>query len=145
MPLRSADLRQALRPLFDPSSMPSEDAIRAWCEAYASYAGKAIAGPVTLPTGIQYIPTSGEFFTALDSAFRAMWTAAKWIGPGVTAVTAVVPPLQPYFAALSPAIMSSYDPEVAPSLIAEALHTYTLSITVTVTPATGTPFIVTLA
>jgi hypothetical protein len=52
--------------------------------------------------------------------------------------------LLPFMAAPSATLISSSDPQLAPSLIADALHTYTLSITVTLVPASGTPVIVPL-
>lgn len=144
MPLTSATLRAAIRPLFEPGTMPSSDVIGAWCRAYASYANGAIAGAVKLAAPL--VPPSGDgsFFNSLDSAFRTMWMSAVWVGPGVTAATTVVPPLQPVLLALSPTLTVSFDREQAATLIAEALHTYTLSITVTITPASGTPVIATL-
>lgn len=144
MPLTSAALRQAIRPLFDQASMPSSDAVGAWCRVYAPYVRDVIAGPVTLSAPLTPGSGSGTFFDALDAALRTMWTSAAWVGPGVTAVTTLVPPLQPLLLALSPTLLASFDPEQAASLIAEALHTYTLSIVVTVTPASGTPFIANL-
>jgi hypothetical protein len=113
-------------------------------QAYVSYAQSAIAGPVTLAS--LQPSASGPFsYDALDEALRTMWTAAVWVGPGVTAVTTIVPPVQPYLLAIAPPLLVSFDVEQAPTLIAEALHTYTLNVVVTVTPATGTPFAATVA
>lgn len=145
MPLAAPLIRKAIAPLFTKEGMPSDDPIGKWCAAYADAVKAVIAGPVKLAAGL--VPQHGAgdgFFGLLDAAFRTMWTTAVWVGPGVTAVTAVVPPLQPFLLALSPALMVSFDPELAPTLFAAALHTYTLSITVTITPPTGTPFIVPL-
>jgi hypothetical protein len=142
--LSRASLRQGIRSLFEPGTMPSDDVAGPWCSAYASYAVGALAGPVTLVGSLVPVSGKGPFFDILDSSFRAMWMSAVWAGPGVTAITTVVPPLQPSLQALIPQLMTSFDRELGPSLIAEAIHTYTLSIIVTVTPATGTPFTVTL-
>jgi hypothetical protein len=145
VPLAPPLIRQAIAPLFKQDGMPSDDPVGKWCSAYADAVKAVIAGPVKLAAGL--VPQHGGgpgFFVLLDTAFRTMWMSAAWVGPGVTAVTAVVPPLIPFLTALSPALMVSFDSELAPSLIAEALHTYTLSITVTITPPTGTPFIVPL-
>ncbi len=139
MPLSVQTLKQSLRPLFQPDTMPSKDVIGAWCKAYAPYASVATAGVVALPAGLVPSTASGEFFSALDTAFRTMWMSAAWVGPGVTAVTSVVPPLQPFLAALAPTLLTSYNREQGLSLIAEAIHTYTLSIVVAVTPPSGTP------
>lgn len=142
--LDAGNLRAALRPLFDPASMPSANALGVWVRSYAEYAKTAIAGPVALAAPLSS-PASGPFtFAALDSALQTMWMAAIWVGPGVTAVTTAVPPLTPLLVALAPSLIVSYDTELAPTLIAEALHTYTLSVVVTVTPATGSPFPATL-
>lgn len=124
--------------------MPGTDPLGAWMTAYVTYAQAAVAGPVTLAAPLTTV--SGPFtYDVLDSALRTMWTAAVWVGPGVSAVTTAVPPVQPFLQALAPSLLSSFDVELAPTLIAEALHTYTLSIVVTVTPATGTPFVATVA
>lgn len=143
--LTSAGLRAAIRPLFDPPTMPAADPLGGWMKAYASYAQDAIAGPVVLASPLVTQGTGLFTFDILDAALRAMWTAAAWIGPGVTAATTLVPPLSPLLLALTPTLVASYDPELAPTLIAEALHTYTLSVVVTVTPASGTPFPATIA
>lgn len=138
-------LRTALAPLFDPSGMPTGDPVAAWTQAYVKYAAAAIAGgtaPTTLEAGTA---TGPDFFTALDLALRTMWTAVAWVGPGLTGTTLLVPPLQPLIVPSAPAIIASSDPQVALSLIVAGLHTYTLSITVTVVPASGTPSVVPLA
>lgn len=137
--LLKADLKQVMKPLFDPRSMPSDDPVGDWCKAYAIYAQKAMAGAVALSAPLVPSSVAGQFYVALDAALRKMWMTAIWIGPGVTAVTAVVPPVMPFLMALAPALISTFDPELAPSLIAEALHTYTLSIIVSVIPPTGAP------
>jgi hypothetical protein len=145
VPLAAPLIKRAIAPLFTKDGMPSEDPIGKWCTAYADAVKTVLAGPVKLAAGL--VPQHGGgdgFFGKLDAAFRTMWMSAVWVGPGVTAVTTVVPPLQPFLLALTPALITSFDRDIAPSLIAEALHTYTLSITVTVTPPTGTPFIVPL-
>lgn len=114
--------------------------VLAWTTAYVTYAAGAIAGGL-LPAAIVPVGADGpDFFTALDSALRQMWMAVAWASPGLTGVTTVVPPLQPLLAAPSATLFASSDPQLAPTLIADALHTYTLSIVVTVTPATGTPY-----
>lgn len=144
MPLTSAALRGAISSLFEQGTMPYDDAIFSWIKAYSSYTDGVIAGPVLLATPL--VPSAhGEFsFDALDAALRSLWMSAVWVGPGVVAVTSLVPPVQPFLAALTTTLNASFDRDLAPTLLSEALHTYTLSIAVTVTPATGTPFIVTL-
>ncbi len=137
--LLKGDLRQAMRHLFEPGTMPSDDPVRDWCTAYALYGQKALAGVAALSSPLVPGSAGGEFLDALDSAMRKMWMSAVWVGPGVTAATSVVPPLQPFLIALAPSLITSYDRELAPTLIAEALHTYTLSIVVSVVPASGTP------
>lgn len=144
MPLAAATLRQAMRSLFDSNTMPTGDPLGDWMRAYVSYAQSGIAGPVALAQDL--VVGSGPFtLDVLDAALRTMWTAAVWAGPGVTAVTSLVPPVQPLLLAIAPTLNASYDVELAPTLIAEALHTYTLSVVVTVTPATGAPFPATVA
>jgi len=141
--LNPATLRNALAPLFVPATMPRGDmqsCVQQWVSAYASYASAAIAGGL-LPAAIVPTTASGpDFFTALDQALRQMWMAVAWAAPGLVGVTTVVPPLQPFLVASAPTIFASSDPQLAPTLIADALHTYTLSIVVTVTPATGAPY-----
>ena len=140
MPLTSADLRQGIRHLFDSDSMPSSDAIGTWVAAYIPYAQAAVAGAAALSSPLPKTVGDGPlFFDQLDSALRTMWTGAVWAGPALTAVTTLVPPLQPFLATAISTLTTSYDREQAATLIAEALHTYTLSVVVTVTPASGTP------
>lgn len=142
----SADaLRGQIRPLFDPDTMPGPDPVLAWTKAYSAYAQTVLAGPVALAAPLAPVGGDGQFFDALEAALRSMWMTAAWVGPGVTASTTSVPPLRPLLDSLSPEIISSYDRELAPSLIAEAIHTYTLSIVVTVVPSSGTPFTANLA
>lgn len=135
-------LKRGLRPLFQPASMPvsAADAIIRWCLAYIPYAQAAVAGGV-VPVALSPVPASGPFYQALDDSFRLMWLATPWVGPPLTGVTAFVPPLVPFLEARRTALMQLRDPEQALSLIADALHTYTLSITVSVVPPTGTPTI----
>ncbi len=137
--LVKAELRQAMRPLFEPGTMPSDDPVGDWVKAYAVYAQKAIAGPVALSAPLVPSTAGGQFIVGFDAALRKMWMSAVWVGPGVTALTSVVPPVQPFILALAPTLITSFDREQAATLIAEALHTYTLSIVVSVVPASGTP------
>jgi hypothetical protein len=132
-------LRSALDPLFRGSTMPTDNAVGDWCRAYAEYAGDATAGVAVLAAPLESFGVPGPFLDALDQALRTMWMSAVWTGIGVTAATSLVPPVQPFISAVSPALLSSYDPDFGLTLIAEALHTYTLSITVSVVPASGTP------
>lgn len=125
--------------------MPGSNAVDAWVTAYARYAKDATAGVVALASPLSSAGGSGPmFFDRLDSALRSLWMSAVWAGPGVTALTTVVPPLQPFLAVASATLSTSLDRELAATLIAEALHTYTLSVVVTITPASGTPVIATL-
>ncbi len=120
------------------------DVIRMWSQAYCRYAQAAVAGG-TLPAGLIPQATDGpDFFTALDQSLRTVWMAVAWAGPGLVGTTLLVPPLLPFLLGPSATLFTSPDPQLALSLIADALHTYTLSITVTVVPATGTPLIVPL-
>lgn len=146
MPLAASDLRREIRSLFDPSGMPSSGAVEAWVRSYSRYAQSAAAGgAVTLGSPLSaVIPNGSSFFDQLDSALRSLWTSAVWVGPGVTAVTTAVLPLQPFITPVSSALNVSFDRELAATLIAEALHTYTLSVVVTITPASGTPVIATV-
>lgn len=142
--LSKSTLEQSLRPLFDPPTMPREDVVGAWCRAIIPYAQAAIAGPVALVAPLSPVSLNGDFLSSLDVALRTMWTSAVWAGPAVTAVTTLVPPVAPFVMASAPVLIVNSDPELGRKLIAEAIHTYTLSIVVTVTPATGTPFAVPL-
>lgn len=125
--------------------MKEGNSLSRWCSIYSTWASSAIAGPTVLSKPLTTATVvTGDFFDSLDASFRSMWMSAVWVGPGVTAITTVIPPLQPFLRSLSASLISSYDPELAPTLISTALHTYTLGITVTITPITGTPFIVPL-
>lgn len=145
MPLSPQRLRAALSPLFQDGTMPQAgpDAVARWGRAYATYAQDALAGG-TLPGPLVPQPVSGEFLQALDASLRAMWMAAVWTGPGLAGTTAVVPALVPYLLSHAGQLNRSFDRELALSLITEAVHTYTLSITVSVVPPSGTPSIVPL-
>jgi hypothetical protein len=135
----SADvLKSALRPLFSPSGMPKSalEALDLWAKAYASYAQSAIAGG-TFPAPLVPSAVSGPFFDALDQALRVMWMATAWAGPGLGGTTAVVPPLSLVLIAVGAGQLRNRDPEKALSAIVDALHTYTLGITVTVVTAAG--------
>jgi hypothetical protein len=140
-------LRQAIVPLFRPTTMPTgpvPDAVRQWVTAYVRYAQGAVAGG-TVPSTLVPVPgPSGLFFTSLDSALRTMWTAVAWTGPALIGTTLLVPPLSPALVLVSSQLMQSRDPDLALSLITGALHTYTLSITVSVVPPTGTAVVVPL-
>jgi hypothetical protein len=135
-------LRDSLDHLFRPKTMPKgpvPQAVLDWLTAYAKYGNDAVAGG-TLPSPLVPIPgPGGKFFDSLDSALRSMWSAVAWTGPTGTGVTLLVPPLGPSLNAVSGVLLKSRDSEQALSLITDALHTYTLSITVVVTPPTGTP------
>lgn len=147
MTLDPRKLRDSISPLFKPQTMPQGEVPQAvfdWLTAYAKYGNDAVAGG-TLPTPLVPIAgPNGRFFDSLDTALRGMWTTVSWSGPSGTGVTLLVPPLGPLLQSVSAVLIKSRDPEQALSLITDALHTYTLSITVTVTPPTGTPVTVPL-
>lgn len=135
----SADvLKSGIRPFFSPGGMPKSalEAIKSWSQAYAAYAQSALAGGV-VPAALAPVPVPGKFFDALDQTLKAMWMAAAWAGPALVGVTAVVPPLAPVLQAVGTSQLKNRDPEKALSAIADALHTYTLGIMVTVTTAAG--------
>jgi len=119
----------------------SAEAVRLWAQAYASYAKSAVAGG-TVPTALAPIPTAGPFFDALDQTLRAMWTAVAWAGPGLAGTTTLVPLLSPALRAVGQSQLRNTDPERALSAIADALHTYTLGIAVTVVTPAGVPSVV---
>jgi hypothetical protein len=125
--------------------MPTFDPLGDWIRAYSQYASVGVAGPAVLAVPLTSAAVGQFTIQGFSRALMEMWTAAVWVGPGVTAVTSVVPPFEPLLIALTPTLNVSYDPELAPTLIAKALHTYTLSVVVTVTPATGIPFLTTVA
>lgn len=147
MTLDPKKLRDSISPLFKPKTMPKgkvPQAVLDWLTAYARYGNDAVAGG-TLPTPLAPAPgPDGKFFDSLDAALRTMWTAVAWSGPPGTGVILLVPPLGPILESVSKVLIKSRDPDQALSLITDALHTYTLSITVTVTPPTGTPVTVPL-
>lgn len=120
--------------------MPTSDAVGDWSRAYVKYAQSAVAGAVAMTSPlVASLGSGGAFYDALDAAFRSMWLATVWVGPGATGVVTLVPPLQPFLLELAPTLVLSPDRDLALSSIAVALHTYTLSVVVTVTPASGTP------
>lgn len=146
MSLQVSNLRQSLGSLFDQSTMPNDQAtaVQRWASAYALYAQKAQAGPLILSGPLRTVVAPGTFIESLDGTLRTAWATATWLGPGATGITAAVPPLRAYLTPLTTSLISSYDRDLAPTLIAEALHTYTMNVVVTVTPLTGTPFPMTL-
>ncbi len=135
-------LRASLSPFFRAETMPRgsvAECVRQWGVAYAGYANFATAGVAKLTLPLNPIGVGGQFFQAIDTSFRTMWMTANWIGPGVTGTTATVPPLVPILSANAQTLMQSRDPQQALTLIVEALHTYTLSVTVALVTAAGTP------
>lgn len=146
MSLTKSVLRDSLRPFFDPKTMPTggvANAVRQWVAAYAVYGQSAIAGGA-IPSPLVPVGAAGRFSDAFDQALRNMWMGVAWTGPALVGVTLLVPPLTPILESVGTVLLKSRDPGQALSLITDALHTYTLSITVTVTPATGTPVVVPL-
>ena len=146
MSLAKAALLESLRPLFQPKTMPSggvSDAVRQWVSAYIAYAEKATAGG-TVPSPLVPGGASGRFSVALDQALRTMWMAAAWTGPGLAGTTLLVPPLVPLLETVGTTLLKSRDQGQALSLISDALHTYTLGITVTVVTPPGASVIVSL-
>lgn len=148
MPLDPGALKAALAPLFNPQTMPTgpiPSVVQAWTTAYIKYASAATAGGTVPTTSLQPQSTPGpDFYTALDAGLRLLWMPVPWAGTPGTGVTLLVPPLLPLILPTTAVILQSDDPQVAISLIAAALHTYTLSITVTLTPPSGTPAVVPL-
>lgn len=129
-------LKDALRPLFTPGTMPT-DALDAWTRAYAVYAADAVAGPTMPASPPVPPPASGDFLTALDGAIRGMWMGVSWVGPGATGVTTLVPDLRPALMVNASRIDGRISSEEALDAIVQSIHTYTLSITVTVSTASG--------
>lgn len=144
MTLSPTVLKDALSPFFKPSGMPTgavPDAVRQWVTAYAKYGKDAVAGG-TLPAAL--VPVAGPpgtFFESLDVALRTMWMAVAWAAPPLVGTTLLVPPLSPILTPVASLLIKSRDAGQALSLITDALHTYTLSITVNVVPPTGSPVI----
>jgi hypothetical protein len=119
------------------------EAIDSWAKAYASYAQSAIAGG-TVPIALAPVAVQGPFFEALDQTLKAMWMASAWIGPGLTGVVSAVPVLSPVLRVVGTSQLKNRDPEAALSEIADALHTYTLGVAVTITTAAGVSSVVPL-
>lgn len=138
-------LKSALKPLFDSATMPKSalDAIKSWANAYASYAQSAVAGG-TIPATLAPIPVAGGFFEALEQTLKAMWTATAWLGPGLTGTTTVIPPLAASLGDVGKEQVKNREPQKALSAIADALHTYTLGIKVTVVTPAGVSSVVPL-
>lgn len=142
-PLR---LRDALRHIYEPATMPSAgDAVSDWVRSYIVYANDALAGGTKLVSPLVPQGGAGDFLVALDGALRSTWMSAAWVGPGLTGVTTTVPPLAPFMMQNASRLIGSLDREAALAAIAQSIHTYTLSITVTVTTAAGVTSVVTLA
>lgn len=138
-------LKTALLPLYVPATMPKSDAIGAWARAYATYASDVVAGPTKPASPPVPPPASGDFLTGLDGVIRSMWMTVAWVGPGVTGVTALVPDIRPVLLVNSTRMAERLDQQAALDAIAQSIHTYTLSITVTVTTAAGVTSVVTIA
>ena len=144
MSLDQRKLRDSISHLFRAETMPKgpvPDAVLEWVTAYAKYGRDAVAGGTKPTTLIPGPGTGGKFFDSLDSALRVMWTAVPWSGPALIGVTLLVPPLAPLLETAAVILIKSRDPEQALSLVTDALHTYTLSITVMITPPNGTPVV----
>ena len=147
MTLEPDSLRNAISRFFYPATMPTgrvPDAVLQWTTAYASYAQKAVAGGTVPSVLVPAVGPDGKFFDSFDSALRTMWNAVAWTGPSLVGTTLLVPPLSPILDIVAATLIKSREPQLALSLITNALHTYTLSITVSVVSPTGTPVIVPL-
>jgi hypothetical protein len=119
----------------------SAEVTRRWAVAYSSYARLATAGG-TVPTVPSPLGVPGSFFEALQASLLAMWTVTPWLGPGLVGTTTLVPPLAPLLQTAGKALIKSRDPQQALSSIANALHTYTLGIAVTVVTPAGVSSVV---
>lgn len=142
MTLDRSLLQRSISHLFESSTMPkgaTPSAVMEWASAYSSYANAAIAGG-TMHTPLIPVPGPNSlFFDSMDSSFRSMWMTTVWTGPSLVGTTLFVPSLSSVLRATSDRLVGSRDPRLALTLITEALHTYTLGITVTVVPPSGTP------
>lgn len=139
-------LRESLRPLFTPGTMPGKDAATRWLSAYTAYANDAVAGVTQLAAPLVPREVTGDFLVGLDGALMSTWMNAAWVSLGATGVTTFVPPFAPYLLSSSAVLLRrSTDPQQALTAIAQSIHTYTLSITVTVTTASGVTTVVPLA
>jgi hypothetical protein len=141
-PLR---LRDSIRPFYDPKTMPTGDVVLAWVRAYVVYANDALAGATKLAVPLVPQGASGNFPVAIDMALRSTWLAASWVGPGLTGKTTLVPPFVPFLLQHASTLIANRDAEAALAAIAQSIHTYTLSITVTVVTAAGAASVVPLA
>lgn len=130
-------LRSSLADMFDPASMPREDAVGQWVNRYLPYARMANAGPALVVQISPIVIQTLDFFSSLDASLSATWQTCIWAGLGVTGVTSVVPPLSPSLLSIGSSLIASQDPGLGLQLITEAIHTYTLSIVVTVLSAAG--------
>jgi hypothetical protein len=118
------------------------DAARRWLAAYIDYARAAVAGPVAVSftsdaAALASSVPPGSFFAGLDSAASRLWTGAVWAGPGFTGASAPTTPLSELIAAASRAVAGSHDPDFALGRFTDALHSYTLAVSVVVTSAAG--------
>lgn len=131
-------LKSGIRPFFRAGSMPKSagDAVRLWAQAYCGYAQAAVAGGV-IPATLSPVPAAGKFFDALEQTLTAMWMSVAWVGPGLVGKTTTVPPLVSELQRVGRDQVKSRDPDKALSAIADALHTYTLGIAVTITAPSG--------
>lgn len=147
MTLDPVTLRDSIASFFDSRTMPTgpvPSVVQQWATAYAKYGIAANAGP-TLPISLIAPPGPVDQFSAsLDSALRAMWMSVAWVGPSLIGTTLIVPPLNPILDAVSTQLIKSRDRELALSLITNALHTYTLGITVSIVSPIGATVIATL-
>jgi len=140
-------LSRSLSHLFRPKTMPKGPppaAVMEWASAYSAYGNAAMAGATVHTPLVPGPGPNGNFFDSMDSAFRSMWMGVAWTGPSLVGTTLFVPSLSSILLAASREIDGSRDPDFALSFITDALHTYTLSITVSIVPPSGTPAIVSL-
>jgi len=114
------------------------DAAKGWSKFLYDYATGGMAGvcvptfpsqPATLEKALKGIMDSKTFLVLLGTNLAVMWMAAVWAGPSFTGVTAaaVGPSLDGVLAAIPP---NAPEPE---KKIADAIHNWTKTITVTLT------------
>lgn len=144
MPLDLEGLQASIMSIVDPLSGPetTREAARSWSRAYHKYASEGLATTL-VPTASHLtiegaINSSDDFLVGLAAGIEAYWLSTVWASPGFTGVSVLVPgALLVALRGVGLLNMSpSTDARAAASRLASAMHTYTKTVSVTVTNVT---------
>lgn len=136
-------LEGLLSPIVTPGTMPTSQALAAdaWASAYHAYSGLAVAAPVfpAFPSSdvIAAQAGSGDFFDGFSHGLVAYWASTVWTGPGFVGKTVGMGPVTDLLLSLSLVSVRKISPAEVAQRLSEALHTYTMGLSVLVTSVTS--------